>query len=137
MLKDLENIKHNGSASLVELKQFLSRLQGRSPQEVVGLVSTSLLVQSMVIATLGSLAIMVAFTVGPYLMYGPPQVKQAKSGPGAKAAAPVAAAPSNAEETAKPADNEGRYKKALGVDETKTADPNKNPLDIDNLLDKK
>ena len=134
MLKDLENIKQNGSASLVELKQFLSRLQGRSPQEVVGLVSTSLLVQSMIIATLASLAIMVVFTVGPYVMYGPPQVKQAKASPGK--AAPVAA-PAKTEEAAKPEGNEGRFKKALGVDETKTADPNKNPLDIDNLLDKK
>ena len=38
----------NGSASLAELREFLGTLQGSSPQEVIGIVSTSLLVQSMV-----------------------------------------------------------------------------------------
>jgi hypothetical protein len=135
-LKDLHNLQQNGSASLAELKEFLGRLQGRSPQEVVGLVSTSLMVQSMVIATVGTIALLAVFTIGPYMVYGPPQVKK----PGPKPA--IAAAPAEpAKETAKSGDpnavDQAKAVKVLGVDETKTAKPDENPLDkkFDNLLD--
>ncbi len=134
-LKDLHNLKQNGSASIAELKEFLGRLQGRSPQEVVGLVSTSLLVQSMIIATVGTLAIMVIFTIGPYMVYGPPQVKQAAKPPAA-AAAPAATSTAKSDEPS--GDDKTKAVKAMGVDETKIVDPNSNPLDnkkFDNLLD--
>src|SRR6478735_5690079 len=88
-LKDLHNLQQNGSASLAELKEFLGRLQGRSPQEVVGLVSTSMMVQSMVIATVGTIALLAVFTIGPYMVYGPPQVKKPGPKPAMAAAAPA------------------------------------------------
>jgi hypothetical protein len=134
-LKDLQNLQQNGSASLAELKEFLGRLQGKSPQEVVGLVSTSLMVQSMIIATIGTVAILAVFTIGPYMVYGAPKVKE-------KAKPPVAAAPAApaASETAKTddadVDNKTKAVQKMGIDETKTADPTKNPLDkVDNLLE--
>jgi hypothetical protein len=135
-LKDLHNLQQNGSASLAELKEFLGRLQGRSPQEVVGLVSTSMMVQSMVIATVSTVALLAIFTIGPYMVYGAPKVKE-------KAKPPVAAAaPADApKETAKSGDpnavDPAKAAKVLGVDETKTAKPDENPLDkkFDNLLD--
>ncbi|WP_425616618.1 hypothetical protein NA78x_000267 [Anatilimnocola sp. NA78] len=134
-LKDLNNLKNNGTASLGELKEFLSRLQGRSPQEVVGLVSTSMLVQSMIISTVGTLAVLAIFTIGPYMVYGAPQPKKAAAVP-----APVApTAPTAAEQakTEEPVDNNTKAVKALGIDETKDADPQANPLEnkLDNLLD--
>jgi hypothetical protein len=145
-LKDLHNLQQNGSASLSELKEFLTKLQGRSPQEVVGIVSTSLLVQSMALATVGTLALLAVFTIGPYLVYGAPQPK-------AKAAAPVAAvapatndAPASApaSSAAQPTtsgepstDDKTKALQKMGIDETKTADPQVNPLEknLDNLLD--
>lgn len=136
-MRDLENVKQNGAASLAELKEFLGKLQGRSPQEVVGIVSTSMLVQSMVISTIGVLAVLAIFTLGPYVVYGPPQPKKTATAP---PAAPAAAPAEPAKETAKSDDpnavDAAKAAKVLGVDETKNADPNKNPLDkVDNLLE--
>jgi hypothetical protein len=145
LYRDLHNLQQNGAASLEELKEFLNSLQGRSPQEVVGIVSSSMLVQSMVLATLATFGILVVFTVGPYLVYGPPQQKKP-----ATAAAPAAAAPSEAPasaaatpaaETAQTGElsdeDKSKALSKLGIDETKTADPNTNPLEknLDNLLD--
>lgn len=136
-MRDLENVKQNGAASLEELKEFLGKLQGRSPQEVVGIVSTSMLVQSMVISTIGVLAVLAIFTLGPYFVYGPPQPKKSAAAP---PAAPATAPAEPAKETAKSDDpnavDPAKAAKVLGVDETKSADPNKNPLDkVDNLLE--
>ncbi|MCY2968621.1 MAG: hypothetical protein NT069_34195, partial [Planctomycetota bacterium] len=148
LFRDVSTLKENGSLTLVELREFLARLKGRSPQEVIGIVSTSLLIRSLLLATFATAAILAVFTVGPYFVYGP--VNQPKVSP-AKAAAAAAAelareqpnksAPS---ETAN-ADGSGtpdveRAAKAMGLDETKTADPKKNPLDgpdFDKLLDGK
>jgi hypothetical protein len=135
-LKDLDNLKQNGSASIAELKDFLGRLQGKSPQEVVGLVSTSMMIQSMVIATIGTIALLAVFTIVPYMLYGPPQVKQTAKAP-VPAAAP-AATPAETAKTDEPAlDDKTKALQKMGIDETKTAKPDENPLDkkFDNLLD--
>ena len=135
--RDLQNLQQNGSASLAELKDFLGRLQGKSPQEVVGLVSTSMMVQSMVVATVGTVALLAIFTIGPYMVYGAPQPKE-KAKPPVAAAAPAAPA---ATESAKTddigVDSKTKAIQKMGIDETKTAKPDENPLDkkFDNLLD--
>ena len=136
-LKDLHNLQQNGSASLGELKEFLNKLQGRSPQEVVGLVSTSMLVQSMVISTLGTLAILVVFTVGPYLVYGPPKPSKEQVAKTVLQEMKNRAAETPAKPTEEPAvDDKTKAVQKMGIDETKTSDPNKNPLDkVDNLLE--
>ncbi len=140
MVRDIENLKQNGSASLDELKEFLSKLQGKSPQEVVGLVSTNMLVQSMVISTLAVLAVLAIFTIGPYAVYGPPQPKKTAAAP-PPAAAPAEAPPATASAEGKTgelsADDKTKALQKMGIDETKTAKPDENPLDkkFDNLLD--
>lgn len=155
--RELRNLHANGSASLAELREFLADLKGRKPQEVIGIVSASLLAQSMVIATLATIAILAIFTVGPYLIYGPPQAKAAtvKNGDAKGTAKPQSDAPPTtaaakasvrAEEPAQPNSESPngagpdveRATKAMGLDETKPADPKKNPLDspnLDKLLD--
>ena len=143
-LNDLSSVRSNGSASLSELREFLGTLHGKSPQEVIGIVSTSLLVQSMLIAVAGTLAILLVFTLGPYLVYGPPQARQAKKAsatpaaaqPAATAAAAATPAEGTAAATGQP-DVEAAAK-VMGIDEAKPADPTKNPLDnpnLDKLLD--
>lgn len=141
--RDVRVIHANGSASVAELREFLGGLHGKSPQEVIGIVSNSLLVQSMILATLATAAILAIFTVGPYLAYGPPKPKEAGKKPEVAAAesALEASAPAVAAAAA-PASNEPdpvKAAKAMGLDETKGSDPKKNPLDdpkLDNLLDK-
>jgi hypothetical protein len=143
-LNELRNVHSNGSASLGELREFLGTLHGKSPQEVIGIVSTSLLVQSMLIALAATAAILLIFTVGPYLVYGPRTAKEVakKPAPAASASAstPAAGAPAGAS-TETPAAGEPDAEaaaKAMGIDETKTADPKSNPLDnpsLDKLLD--
>jgi hypothetical protein len=140
-LKDLRSVHSNGAASLGELREFLGTLHGKSPQEVIGIVSTSLLVQSMLIAVAGTLAILFVFTLGPYLVYGPPQARQAAKkpapAPAQPAAAAAAAAPATGTDPTSQPDAEAAAK-VLGIDEAKPADPTKNPLDnpnLDKLLD--
>jgi hypothetical protein len=142
-LNDLSSVRSNGSASLAELREFLGTLHGKSPQEVIGIVSTSLLVQSMLIAVAGTLAVLFVFTLGPYLVYGPPQARQAAKKPAAPAApaqpaaATSAAAPTPDTDAASQPDAEAAAK-VMGIDEAKPADPTKNPLDnpnLDKLLD--
>ncbi|MDX1943828.1 MAG: hypothetical protein SFU86_00355 [Pirellulaceae bacterium] len=141
--REMETIHSNGSASLAELREFLGGLKGKSPQEVIGIVSSSLLVQSMILATIGTALLLAVFTVGPYLVYGPPKANSTAAKP-APAATPAAETPPSA--TAAPpaaTTNSGepdpaKAAKAMGLDETKPADPTKNPLDdprLDNLLD--
>ena len=140
--RDVEALHANGSASLAELKDFLGNLHGKSPQEVIGIVSSSLLIQSMAAAAVATIAILAVFTLGPYLIYGPPEVKEAAAKPVSAPADTAAAAPATGAGSATGAPGEvdpEAAAKAMGIDEAKSADPGTNPLDkgpdIDNLLD--
>src|SRR5262245_57660697 len=84
-LKEMRNLKANGAASVAELKEFLANLKGKNPQEVIGIISSSLLIQSLAIATIATLALMVVGTVGPYLIYGPPKPTPTATKPGSPA----------------------------------------------------
>ena len=147
-LKEAKNLRVNGSASVAELKEFLASLKGRNPQEVIGLMSTSMLVQSLAIATAATVLFLAVFTIGPYFAYGPPKkkdlaakagaaLKENKEATAAKNADGGAAVATDAAKSDTP--DAGNAAKALGIDEVKDADPATNPLDkgpdIDNLLD--
>jgi pyruvate/2-oxoglutarate dehydrogenase complex dihydrolipoamide acyltransferase (E2) component len=134
----------NGSASLAEMREFLGTLHGKSPQEVIGIVSSSLLLQSLGIAIAATAVLLFVFTLGPYLIYGPPKSKQADASAApaavtpAAAAAPTAVQPATSGEAATSQPDVEAASKVLGIDETKPADPGKNPLDnpsLDKLLD--
>lgn len=143
---EVHGLKTNGHAPLDELREFLAALKGRNPQEVIGIVSSSLLIQSMVLATIGTVVFMAVFTVVPYWLYGP-----LKAGPTAAHAPP--AAPPATPAAGKTADafatktsdsasdspaqaDAAKAAKTLGLDETKAADPSKNPLESSPNLDK-
>ena len=61
--KDLRRLKTDGSASAEELRQFISQLRGRSPQEVMGVVAQSDLFRSILLAAAGCAVLLVALTV--------------------------------------------------------------------------
>src|SRR5688500_11860954 len=143
-ITDFRNLKEHGGASLAELKEFLSNLRGRSPQEVIGIVKTSLLIQSLDIATGLTLAVLLVFTLTPYMIWGPQLAEKPKKVQPPVATQPDAAAQSaTAAKTEKKADGSpsnadaAKAVKAMGMDEAKTADPKTNPLekDFDKLLD--
>ncbi|MEZ6091088.1 MAG: hypothetical protein R3C05_24320 [Pirellulaceae bacterium] len=146
-LRDLQQVREGTATSLAEMREFLSQLKGRRPQEVIGIVSASLLIQSLVVSSFLVVVILFAFTIGPYLVYGPPQTKRpAPERPVATVAGTDDnAADTNAQASASPSldvapagvDAE-QATKVMGLDDVKPADPDKNPLDgpsLDDLLD--
>ncbi len=145
---EVHGLKTNGHAPLDELREFLAALKGRNPQEVIGIVSSSLLIQSMVLATIGTVVFMAVFTVVPYWLYGPLKAgpTAAHAPPAAPPATPAAgktadASATNTRDRASASDSPAqadaaKASKTLGLDETKAADPSKNPLESSPNLDK-
>ncbi len=133
-------LKADAAATAEELRQFIAKMHGKSPQEVLGTVAQSGLTKGIVTSVIGAFVILVVFTVGPFLV----NKFSAETAPAATAKplqAPVQAEPTPApaaEPQAVPeeADLE-KATDAMGIGETKPADPDENPLDnkLDSLLD--
>lgn len=142
MINDVKNLKESGGASIEELRAFLKTLKARNPQEVIGIVSTSLLVQSLALSCVATVVLMAVFTVVPYMLYGPDKPATPSGKPAVAAAAP-ATPETKTEGTTATTNAAGtpdveKASKVMGLEETKTADPKKNPLDkpdLDKLLD--
>ena len=137
----IKRLSADAAATTAELRNFVRGLKGRSPQEVMGMVASSALTQAMIVSTIGTIAIISVLTVVPFVFSSPPKAKPSK--PTASVSAEPEPTKGNAD--SKKASTSGtpseedikKASKAMGLDETKTADPKKNPLDkLDNLLDK-
>lgn len=136
----VKRLSTNAAATTIELRDFVRSLKGRSPQEVMGIVSSSALTQAVISSAIATVVLLAVLTF-PFA-FG----KSAKTTSAKPAAAVADAEPSKADATSSKAANSGdtpsdedikKASKAMGLDETKTADPKKNPLDsFDNLLDK-
>lgn len=142
VVKDVQRLRQNGSASVAEIREFLSRMKGRSPEEVLGIVTSSGLVKGIMLSTIAFIGVIALFTFVPYAISGPPRPKE-KPKPVAQAPAKTSeptAAKTTAHVAAKSPANTGpdtkNIGKALGIDEVKGTDPKDAP-DLDNLLDKK
>jgi hypothetical protein len=146
LARDIDRLKRHGGMSLSELRDFIKQLHGRKPSEVLGIVSSSALIRAMVESTVYLGIGILVLTIIPFMMAddkGKP-VAAADSSPssGSEATPPVAsavtdtAARSTTPDGTVSAEDAGKAVDVMGLGETKTADPNKNPLDnIDNLLD--
>ena len=140
-MSDLKRLKSEASATTAELREYVRGLKGRSPQEVMGMITGNALTKALVWATVGCVASLFALSV-PFAFGSSAKAKAAK----AKAAQTTRAEPEPTKTAAKAGSSEGdapseadlkKASKAMGLDETKMADPKKNPLDsFDNLLDK-
>ena len=143
---DLQRVKTEGRASAAELREFLSNLKGRSPQEVMGVVAESDLIRSILTATVGCFVLLVVLTVVPYALKG------RSASVSEKPAASAVTQPTNEQQaatgvtedvtSAQAATNPRgpdleRAAEAMGIGGTAEADPNSNPLDskLDKLLD--
>lgn len=150
--RDMRRAREGAFATTAELREFVHNLRGKSPQEVLGAVANSGLAQGVVLATLGTVALMAVFTVVPYYVYGGKAAAKAAL-EAKKAAAAQATAESAADSTAESATstpekaaptsktaagNAQQTLDKMGESETKQADPKVNPLDnLDDLLDTK
>ena len=153
VFKDVKRLQTDGNASVEELREFLAELKGKSPQEMLGIVAESGLVKGMVTATVGMVAVLFVFTIGPWAyneLAGEPVQSQAAAPPAAAqnpapqapvdpatqaaAAAAAVANPGAQASSAAPASQAdlGAATKALGISETKSGEPN-----LDALLNKK
>ena len=145
---DMQRLKSDASASVDELREFVAGLKGRSPQEVLGIVTGNSLIQGTIQATVLCVVVLAAATVGPWMLAG-------EDAGTAQAAAAEAEAPADAVEepaadaadtavaatddtaTGTGAVDPTSAAAAMGIDEVKSAAPAANPLDanLDNLLD--
>lgn len=151
---DLQRLKTHGSASVEELRDFISQMHGKSPQEVLGAVAESDLVRSTLIATAGFAVVLVALTIIPYAFSGNEQEAQAAASAESSnqetgssgqndpslnqgTAYQVPVAPTGGPPTASGQPNAQKAVDALGIGESKAADAKSNPLDkkVDSLLD--
>ncbi len=149
VMGNLSRIKRDSSYTLAELQAFLAEMRGRSPQEVLGMVSTSELVRGIALATVGCVVLIGVLTVVPYALRD--TTAAATKPADAETQAPAATSETTAASTTAPVVADGDTKKqpseadlgaaakALNIDEVKTADPSINPLDKDlnKLLDGK
>ncbi|MBC8874400.1 MAG: hypothetical protein H8E44_33610 [Planctomycetes bacterium] len=150
--RDFNRLKSDGAATVSELREFLGQMHGRSPQEVIGMVAKSGLTRSIILATFLFVILLVACTIIPYVWKdrdgstaGPaagqtdtakaPAAKPDESKPDeqpAEAVATTAKDKSVSDEL-----DPDRAIDAMGIGETRTADPDKNPMEdkLDKLLD--
>jgi len=141
MVSGVKRLSSDTAASTSELRDFVRSLKGRSPQEVMGIVASSALTQAMIGSTIATAVLIGVLTVVPYALSGPPKAKS-KPVASANTAEAESAKANNSTKVANASDTPSeedikKASKAMGLDETKTADPKKNPLDnFDNLLDK-
>ena len=148
---DMKRLKSDTASTAEEVREFIGNLKGRSPQEVLGAVSESGLVQATVQATFGCAIVLLACSVLPWaLKSDEPVVAAADAQPTVSAqesdvaANETADAESKTASTGLPLGNDSpsssdaaRAAAAMKIDETVVTDPKTNPLDgnLDKLLD--
>lgn len=136
----VKRLSTDAATTTAELRDFVRGLKGRSPQEVMGIVASNALTQAVITSTIGMVVLLAVLTV-PFAFGKPTKAKSNKPSEAASAIEPAKSNSASAK-TASTGDTPSeedikKASKAMGLDETKTADPKKNPLDsFDNLLDK-
>lgn len=148
LVGDLHRTRASTAATAEEMREFIREFKGKSPQQVLGLVAQSGLFQGVVVSTIATVVLMAIGTFVPYVWSknNPPK-QQAAAPAAAKAPAAQSAATSapaaatateapNAAKTKTAATADTKVLKALGMDETKSSDPKRNPLEnsADDLL---
>ena len=119
---ELRNLRNHSQATVAELKAVLRELKGRSPQEMLGMVAGNQLFRATVHALILITAVLLVFTIIPYLTREAPTAAQAPI------PAPAEAAPASPPvEPAVPAEPDPLA--PLGIGEEKPAPRDVNPLD--------
>ena len=134
ILGDVQSVRHNGVASLAELREFIGSLKGRKPQEVMGDVASNGLVHGILLSTVGFVVILLVFTVIPFFMADEEPMAQKEEN---STVTSVSEETPEEQEATQETDTqaptaEGETGDAvldnLGIGETKEANPDENPL---------
>lgn len=150
---DLHKLRTNGAASAAELREFLSSIRGKSPEDALGAFASSNLIQALLISTIGFVLVIGVFTVVPYMLNESAEAANnssksktaAQSAPKSTTAekGPTKTTATSSESTAEtppanPTASEPDLNNAarvLGIDETKGTNPAEAP-DLDSILDR-
>lgn len=150
---DMKRLKTDASSTAEEVRDFIANIKGRSPQEVLGAVSESGLIQATFQATVGCVIVLGILSVVPWLLRSEETATAATSTDDSAATAEAdgnsdAAAEAGASsETASAGtrsasdsptgSDAAKAASAMKIDETVVTDPKANPLDgnLDKLLD--
>ena len=131
---DLRELKSNSSATVQELQEFLGQLRGKSPQEMLGIVTSSQLVRATGLSIVIVTSLILLFTAIPYFFGDNKTVELegtvSQPAPTQPAATQPAAQPTE-QPPATPTDpsNKPVELAPLGVNEELPAPPNVNPLE--------
>ena len=142
----LGRLKQDGAETVGELREFLSSLKGKKPQEVMGVVANNGLVRNTLVATIAICLLLFVSSAGFYFLGGAEDESKTanKTANSAKTNTSETASDTKTTDTTTGQNNQSDTETktgdntldTLGIGETKIADPNKNPLDpLDNLLD--
>ncbi len=140
----MKRTRVEANATAAELREFLSSMKGKSPQEMLGAIAQSSLMRATTEATIWTAALMAGFTFVPYFLKGDAKANTQPAAAKSTAKPEAVKADATATKDTKPVNASGevssdvqRAAKAMGIDETKTADPKTNPRekDLDSLLD--
>lgn len=125
------------SESIEDVREFIGSLSTRNCEEAIGLSDRGGLVSGIVQATLGFAAVLIVFTAIPYWISSNKPAATPAAEPAASNENPVAPPVTPGEVPQQDDVDLSEAADVLGIDETKTASPNENPLDnkLDNLLD--
>jgi len=142
---DIRSVKHNGAASITELREFIGSLKGRKPQEAMEIASNNGLIRGLVISTIGFLVVLLVFTAIPFFLHEDEVVTQQGITPTSENALDTQKSNSAADAGTQGGTDSSQTPSAQGAElldklqigETKTADPDANPLDsqFNDLLD--
>jgi len=141
---DVSRLKTNATATADELREFIAGLKGRSPQEVLGIVSETGLFTGIVQATVGCAILVAALTVLPWAMAEEEMPTPVAAAESDSTADTETAAGSDSSDQAESAATSAQVDpaaavKAMGEDEVKAPDAATDPLDstLNNLLELK
>lgn len=145
---DVRKLKASGAATADELNQWLAKMRGKSPKEVLGLVASSSLVKSFVLATFLAAILIFTWTAGAwgyenFVKNSPAteaeteatetasteQNETANEQPEPAPANTNIADPNKAEMPDLDVNSKQKVADKLGIGETKDAPANVNPLD--------
>jgi hypothetical protein len=139
---DVERLKVNSTATAEELRAFVAGLKGRSPQEVLGIVSETGLFRGVAQATVGCIVLVAALTVLPWAFAEEQPEKAAETAATATAEPAASGAETPAATGTETAATPGQVDpaaaiRAMGEDEVKPANAAVDPLDnsLNNLLE--
>lgn len=147
--QDMQNIREGSQEVAKDLQDFLKNNQGKSPQEVLGSMAKSSLFHGILTATCLAAGVLILGSIGPYYYQQYLAQAPAEEAEPAEAAAEKETKQEESTEETKTAstkppeenpevsdEDKQKVVKQLGLEETKYASPDENPLEnsADDLL---